>query len=68
MTSSGNLLIDYAVNGGVERMGTVVFTTSGGTGGPATFTLIITQLGAGPTITVTPSDYTDVVATPCRYG
>ena len=62
--SCGSLSIDYSENLGVERMGEVVFTTNGGTGGPATFTLTITQLGAGPTITVTPSDYPDVVATP----
>ena len=48
----------------VRHAGEVVFTTNGGTGGPATFTLTITQLGAGPTITVTPSEYPDVVATP----
>ena len=57
VTGNGTLSIDYSENLGVERMGEVVFTTNGGTGGPATFTLTITQLGAGPTITVTPSDF-----------
>ena len=36
---SGTLNIRYSENLGVERMGEVVFTTNGGTGGPATFTL-----------------------------
>ena len=61
---SGNLLIDYPVNMGVARTGELEFTTSGGTGPAATVRLTIMQLGAAPTITVTPSEYPDVVATP----
>ena len=64
VTGNGTLSIDYAANVGTSRRGTVDFTTSGGTGGPATFTLIIEQAGAAPTITVTPSDYLSVVASP----
>ena len=58
------LSIDYSENLGVARMGEVVFTTNGGTGGPATFTLIIEQSGALPTITVVPDSYPDVLASP----
>ena len=64
VTGNGTLSIDYAVNAGVARMGEVEFTTSGGAGPAATFTLIIEQAGAGPTITVTPADYPDCCGYP----
>ena len=43
VTGDGTLSIDYAENAGVARMGEVEFTTSGGTGPAATFTLNIAQ-------------------------
>ena len=48
--------IDYAENTGVERTGTVTFTTVGGTGSPTVRTIDFTQLGAAPhTLDPTPT-------------
>ena len=63
VTGSGSLLIEYAVNSGTARRGEVEFTTSGGTGAAATFTLVINQAGAPPTITVTPGSFLSLAAT-----
>ena len=70
-TSSGDrgnltLTITYNANLGVSRTATLTLTTTGGTGGPATVDLVLTQLGAAPTIDVSTSlfDITMVPASP----
>ena len=61
-----SLAITYSTNTGVKRTATITLTTVGGTGSPATTDLVITQLGAAPTIDVTtsPSDLTMIPADP----
>ena len=74
-TSSGDrdnltLTITYNKNTDVERDATLTLTTTGGTGGPATVDLEITQLGATPTITVVTgaSDISMIPAEPIGGG
>ena len=58
--------IDYKVNTGVSRTGTVTFTTIGGTGAAAVRKIDFRQLGAAPTIDVSTgaSDITMIPASP----
>ena len=66
VTGDGTLSIDYAANAGVERMGEVEFTTSGGTGPAATFTLNIAQVATHIlTIRTKPANTTNL---PFRKG
>ena len=51
----GTLQIRHATNPGVARRGEVEFTSTGGSGPAATFTLVINQAGAPPIIDVTPA-------------
>ena len=55
--------IDYAVNTGVSRTGTVTFTTEGGGSAAAVRTIDFRQLGAAPTIDVS-TDAPDITMIP----
>ena len=63
MGMAGEVSLNLDANTSVStRQSTVTFTPTGGTGEATTATLMISQLGVGPSVTLTPSSVDDVPA------